>query len=218
MAKPLTEVLTAEKALIFRITHRNNIPWILRHGLHCRRSEVHDPDFEPIGNPELIERRSERQVPIPPGGTLDDYVPFYFTPFSPMLYNIKTGYGGIKQRPNTDIVVLVSSLPALRQNGVSYVFTDRHAYLQTANFYADDAKIGTAVDFALLSRRDFSRDAEHPENFDRYQAEALAHRSVPVSALLGIGCYTSDIKTELEAICSHLRLTTKIVVRAEWYF
>ena len=34
--------LTAEKALIFRITHINNVPWILRHGLHCKNSDVQE--------------------------------------------------------------------------------------------------------------------------------------------------------------------------------
>lgn len=28
--------LNPEKALIFRIVHRDNLPWILDHGLHCR--------------------------------------------------------------------------------------------------------------------------------------------------------------------------------------
>ena len=89
--------LTAEKALIFRITHIGNVPWILRHGLRCKNSEVQDPNFVRIGNLELIQRRTARNIPVLPGGTLSDYIPFYFTPFSMMMYNIKTGYGGIRQ-------------------------------------------------------------------------------------------------------------------------
>jgi hypothetical protein len=45
-----------------------------------------------IGNNEVIRKRAIKEVPIPPKGTLDDYVPFYFTPYSMMLYNIHTGY------------------------------------------------------------------------------------------------------------------------------
>ena len=85
MVLSLTQTLTPEKALIFRITHRSNVPWILKNGLHCRSSAIVDPNFTGIGNPELIERRRHRKVDILPGGTLEDYVPFYFTPFSPML-------------------------------------------------------------------------------------------------------------------------------------
>ena len=35
---------------------------------------------------------------------LSDYVPFYFTHHSPMLYNIKTGYHGMRQTPMPEIV------------------------------------------------------------------------------------------------------------------
>ena len=81
--------LNSERALIFRIAHIKNTPWILDHGLHCRNSEECDPNFVEIGNPELIVKRIHRTVPISPGGLLSDYIPFYFTPYSPMLYNIK---------------------------------------------------------------------------------------------------------------------------------
>jgi len=79
--------LNSEKALIFRIVHRLNVPWILEHGMCCRNSGLQDPNYRTIGNPELIDKRQRRHVPIPPSGTLSDYVPFYFTPFTPMLYN-----------------------------------------------------------------------------------------------------------------------------------
>jgi hypothetical protein len=92
--------LSSNKALIFRIIHRDNLPWILDHGLHARSGKILDPNYRNVGNPDLIDKRSRRVVPVGPGGTLSDYVPFYFTPFSIMMYNIKTGYGGIPQVPN----------------------------------------------------------------------------------------------------------------------
>ena len=66
--------------------------------MHCRNSTIRDPNFVPIGNADLIDKRHTRQVRCPPGGTLSDYVPFYFTPFTPMLLNIKTGFNGVRQR------------------------------------------------------------------------------------------------------------------------
>ena len=215
---PFSQTLTPEKALIFRLTHRDNVSWILENGLHCQNSGLCDPDFVAIGNPELISLRPNREVDIAPGGTLADYVPFYFTPYSPMLLNIKTGYGGIRQRDNAELVVLISSLSALHSAGVRYVYTDRHAFLQTARFFDDPSELGTVVDFGPLQQRDFRRDPERPDKVERYQAEALAYRHVPVGALLGIGCYTAPIKTELEGICSRLGTTVKIVHRSEWYF
>jgi hypothetical protein len=218
MAIPFSQTLTAGKAFIFRITHHQNLPWILRNGLHCQSSGIIDPDFVSIGNPELIEVRKRRVVAIAPGGTLADYIPFYFTPYTPMLYNIKTGYAGIRQRRNEEIVVLVSSLHELKRHGVAYVFTDRHAKLQTTTFFNDDSKLSGAVDFDLLQRGDFKRDPERPDKVERYQAEALAHQHVPVAAILGIGCYTSAIKNQLEKTCLDLEVKVKAVHRPEWYF
>ncbi len=126
--------LTAKKALIFRITHINNVPWLLKNGLHCKNAEKFDPEFVGIGNRELIDKRASRTVPIAPGGTLADYIPFYFTPFSMMMYNIKTGYGGVARHQSSDVVILVSSLRGLAEKGVSAIYTDRHAYLKTSKF------------------------------------------------------------------------------------
>ena len=153
----LSTKLTAQKALIFRITHRDNLEWILRNGLHCEKGR-RDPNFVSIGNPDLIDRRRSRLVPVPPGGLLSDYVPFYFTPSSPMLMNIQTGWGGVERRKNEEIVVIVSSLPALKANGVRYLFTDRHAYLAAAAFYDDDStlapKRSTSAHFSNVTSRE----------------------------------------------------------------
>lgn len=68
--------LNPEKALIFRIIHRDNLPWVMDNGLYCGNSEVKAPDWVNIGNPELISKRAAHTVQTPPGGFLNDYVPF----------------------------------------------------------------------------------------------------------------------------------------------
>src|SRR5690606_15125929 len=102
--------INPEKALIWRIVHRDNLPWILDNGLHSANTKVQSPSYVNIGNADLIDKRRHRKVPIAPGGTLADYVPFYFTPFSVMMKNIHSGWGCVKQWPNEEIVILVSSL------------------------------------------------------------------------------------------------------------
>jgi hypothetical protein len=94
--------LNPDRARIFRITHRDNLPWILDHGLHASNGRILDPNFRNIGNLDLIDKRSYRVVKVGPGGTLSDYVPFYFTPFSIMMFNIYTGYN-VRQVPNVEI-------------------------------------------------------------------------------------------------------------------
>lgn len=213
----LEEVLTPEKALIFRITHRANLAWILQNGLHCKSSLTRDPGFVSIGNLDLIEHRGSRSVPVSPGGTLHEYIPFYFTPFTPMLYNIRTGYGGIQQRLNDEIVILVSSLIRLEERRALYVFTDRHAYLEAAQFFRDRKDLAH-VDFDMLRKRDFRRDPGDPGKVERYQAEVLVHKSMPVTALLGVACYTEQVQRELEAAAEEVGLELNVVLRPRWYF
>jgi hypothetical protein len=86
--------LSPQKALIFRITHRDNIPWVLENGVHCRNSNRLDPNFVSIGNESLIHDRQQVVVPIAPGGTLSDYVPFYFTPYSRDQHVTASAEGG----------------------------------------------------------------------------------------------------------------------------
>ena len=44
--------LTPAKALIFRITHVDNVQWLLANGVHCRSSSHVDPRYVDIGNPD----------------------------------------------------------------------------------------------------------------------------------------------------------------------
>lgn len=209
--------LNPEKALIWRIVHRDNLPWILDNGLHCGNSGVQAPGWVSIGNPELIDKRATHPVPLPPGGFLNDYVPFYFTPFSPMLRNIHTGWGGIRKRSNDEIVILVSSMRHLHQQGVRYLFTDSHAYYQWATFYSDLADLDK-IDWPLLQRRDFKRDPDDPAKFERYQAEALIHQHLPITGLLGIVCYTDPLKQSIEQEIQDRSLSLPVYARTGWYF
>lgn len=217
MAGPLQlpRDLTPGRALVFRITHITNIPWILDHGLRCASSLL-DPDFRPIGNTDLIEKRAALQVPVAPGGTISDYVAFYFTPYTPMLLNIKTGRNGVIQRPMSEIAILVSSLPTFVRHGVPFVFTDRHAYVPWAEFSTDLAQL-ERIRWPILQTRDFSRDPDDPHKVEQYQAEVLAHCHVPCVAIVAVVCHD-------EAECGRIRgeiedrnLDLKVIARPGWY-
>lgn len=209
--------LNAEKALIWRIIHRDNLPWIFDNGLHCANAPVQAPDYVPIGNAELINRRRYRNVPVPPGGTLADYIPFYFTPFSPMMYNIYTGRGAVAKRQNEEICILVSSLPRVASLGIPPVFTDRHAYPQLARYF-NDVRHLDQIDWPLIQARNFTRNPDDPVQIERYQAEALVHRHLPVNGLLGIVCHTEGVKVMLDAQARARGLTLDIKVIPQWYF
>jgi hypothetical protein len=209
--------LTPERARIFRVTHIENLPWILANGLHCSGSPVTDPAFIQIGNPDLIARRAGRVVPVPPGGTLVDYVAFYFTPFSPMMYNIKTGWAGIQRRPMRDIVILVSTLHELVRRGVPFLIVDRHAYLQAARFSSDIVDL-SGLDWSSLQARDFRRTSNDPGKFERYQAEALVYMHLPADALTGIVCHGVVEETRIREMMQNMAVGCPLAARPSWFF
>lgn len=209
--------LTATKGLIFRITHIDNLSWMLRNGLCCRTSGRFDPNYRNIGNTELIAKRASRQVPIPPGGTLDDYVPFYFTSRSPMLYNIKTGMG-VPAVPMREIIILVTSLPRLADQGVPFVYTDRHAYLVNAHFSSSLDDLDTRIDWDILRNSNFSYDHRDPGKMERYQAEALVYQSLDFEHLLGILAYDQVRKDSIEAKIGLAGYSTSVRIDGRYFF
>jgi hypothetical protein len=208
--------LTADNALIFRITHRDNLSWILDNGLHCRNSEKQDPNFVNVGLVELIDKRKTWAVPVLPNGTLSDYVPFYFTPRSMMAYNIHTGRS-VQQRDNDQIIILVTSLPRLKEASVSFVMTDRHACATLANYYNTMDGL-QKIDWKILRNSDFSRDNDDPDKTNRYMAEALIHKYTSIDALLYVACCDEKQKSWATDLISKRKLNLEVHTKRGWYF
>jgi len=208
--------LNHENAFIWRIIHRDNFPWHLKYGLHCPNSGVQAENYVSIGNADIIDKRAHRIVPLPPGGVLNDYVPFYFTPFSPMMYNIHTGRG-VPQRENAEILILVSRLHRIHACGLKFVFTNAHAIPEWTKYF-DDMNRLTEIDWGLLRSRNFQRDMNDPMKFERYQAEALIYQHVPIEALLGVVCYHQHIGIDLKKEVRDAGLSLDIKSIPGWYF
>ena len=148
---------------------------------------------------------------------MSDYVPFYFTPRSIMLLNIHTGYGGVTRRANDEIVILVSSLPQIQKLGLTFAFTNQHAYPVDTEFY-NDLRDLDSIDWKLLQSSDFKTSDADPGKQSRYQAEALIHNHVPHEALLGIACHSDAVREELESLIAQHSLDLKVETLPSWYF
>lgn len=131
-----------------------------------------------------------------------------------MMYNIKTGHNGIQRRASEDIVILVTSLHKLRTLSIPFVFSDRHAYLKLARFSNKISDLDQ-IDWISLQARNFRKD--DVDRFERYQAEALVYKYMPISALLGIACYNDTVKAQVEAKAATLSLAVKVSVLRRWY-
>lgn len=71
----------------FRILHIDNMRHVMKYGLVHNDSPFASDSFVPIGDMSVMDARSTKQ--LPDGSFLSEYIPFYFGPRSPMLYNIQ---------------------------------------------------------------------------------------------------------------------------------
>jgi hypothetical protein len=99
---------------------------------------------------------------------------------------------------------------------VPFLFTDRHAYLTTAQFCDDLAMLGW-IDWDLLRRRDFRKDPEDPAKVERYQAEALVYQHLPTSAMVGVVCYNTTVSDWVQAAANAQGCAIQVIAKSGWY-
>lgn len=97
------------------------------------------------------------------------------------------------------------------------MFTNQHAYPVAAEYFSDLAQLDR-IDWPLLIARDFKHNPDDPGKKERYQAEALVHRQMPVTSLLGIGCHSLRVQAQLQQELARRKLTLTVTVQPSWYF
>ena len=90
------------------MTHVENIPHVLQHGITHRTSSKAKPAFTPIGDQSVITNRNT--FLLQNGRRLGEYIPFYFGVRTPMLYVIQKGYNAVAPLSPENIVYCVSSV------------------------------------------------------------------------------------------------------------
>ncbi|MBN8574770.1 MAG: DUF4433 domain-containing protein [Candidatus Kapaibacterium sp.] len=202
---------------LFRITHINNLPFILENGLYCPNATIQDPHFTAIGFPSLIEYRRDRVVPIAPYGTLADYVPFYFWYRSPMLYVIYKGNDPeIIQTPQNEIVYIISSFESLQENNCRFIFTDRHAKLEYAQFF-DNPSHKSELSWDIIKNDTWGRQYG-ADRKEKKQAECLVYQHVPIGSIIGIAVLNESSQVIAQNSVADANRTIPVKVKENFYF
>jgi hypothetical protein len=202
---------------IYRITHFKNLPFILENGLHCHSSNIQDPNFVPIGYPTLISQRDQRVIPLQPGGNLADYIPFYFSVRSPMLYVIHCANDPEVIKTNqSEIVYLVSSVEQVIHSNLNYVFSDRHARLEIAEFFNRHEDLDR-LHWNIIHSRDWGRQYG-PERREIKQAEFLIHKTAPADIIAGIAVHSQQMAEVVNDLVLKSGRNIPVKVKQEWYF
>ncbi len=202
---------------IYHITHVNNLAGILKEdGLRCDRAALALKSVQ-IGHQHIKARRMVRQVPLPPGGTLGDYVPFYFAPRSPMLYVINSGrvegYDGGQQ----PVIHLRTSAESVAEAEVDWVFTEGHAEMAFTDFYNDLEDLDK-IDWPVMRSRYWFDTDEHPDRKRKRQAEFLVHQFFPWELVEYIGVYGKGIEEQVQRLLAKSKHAPQIGVERGWYY
>ncbi len=206
---------------VLHMTRIERLPSVIEHGLLpdnvCRRRQITGVE---IGYDHIKRRRALRVVPCGIGGTLADYVPFYFAPRSPMLYAITRGLVSEEAACTEQIVYLVSSTQTLRAAGLTVIASNRHAELGYAEMTDHDGDLddNDFIDWPLMTATYWNNTPDDPDRKERRQAECIVHPRVPWQVIEGIATKTERARAQVERVLGTAGQSTPVVVSAEWYF
>lgn len=211
--------MVPQPTYIYHITHVNNLPMILAAGglRTCRALRAEQANYTDIAYQTLQDRRAYTQVPCGAGGTLHDYVPFYFAPRSPMLYKISKQSEPQHQEGQTPIIHLVSTVERVQQAGGSFAFTDGHGIMELTNFYDDRAKLD-CVDWQIMNTPYWRDTVEDNDRKRRRQAEFLIHDFFPWDWVQEIGVRNITLKSQTDALLSDNVHKPLVKVMSGWYY
>ena len=201
---------------VYHITHIENLSGIVEDGvLRCdaeqrRRGVKH----QNVGYTHIKERRLKHLVKVANGGTLGEYVPFYFCSRSVMLYVLSKGHETYKGGQES-IIHLVSSVATIAKDNKPCFFTDRHADLEYARQFDDLRLLEKNVDFSIM-KKGFWADCQ--DSKEKRQAEFLVHDVCPWWVIEEIGVYNIDMKSKVEEALQKASHKPRVYVRKKWYY
>lgn len=200
-----------DNVFLYRITHIDNIPHILKNGITHKNSIDKSPDFKNIGDVSLIETRNNRTILVDNGVfdsenavsiVLSEFTPFYFGIRMPMLYVAQHGGNFVEiATPPEEVVYIACSLNSIISSGRAFYFTNGHAIDSLTTFY-DKTKIEELVEIidweAVKSK--YWGGSENLNIKRKKQAEFLVSGNISAKHIVGFGCFNSTAKDKLLAM------------------
>jgi ssDNA thymidine ADP-ribosyltransferase, DarT len=206
--------------LAYHFTHFSNLAQIERDGELRSDSLVSRSGglSVEVGDPDLKAKRRQFVVPVPPGGVLADYVPFYFAPRSPMLFRAANGRVPGFDGGQDALVFVVVELDSLILAGRSVVVTDGHPIARLTRFLPDRASIEEGVDWELMAEPRWANTNLDGDRLRRRQAELLVNSGVRLGEVLGFAVRTAETQQLVaEVLSSSGFANLPVLVRPGFY-
>ncbi|MBC8507197.1 MAG: DUF4433 domain-containing protein [Chloroflexi bacterium] len=203
---------------VYHITHTRNLPSIIANGgllawSHLNQQRV---NYENIAYQHIQDRRANTQVPLPPGGNLHDYIPFYFAPRSPMLYTINRGnVEGVENQRS--ILHLVVHAQEVETKEIPFLFTDGHAVMAFSEYFNQLEKLNQ-IDWEIMKARYWNDTIEDNDRSRRRQAEFLVHQFCPWELILEIGIISAQARDWVLKQVENQSHQPVVNIQRNWYY
>lgn len=207
--------------LLYRLVHVDNLATLLQRGyLHAPNQTPDDGlSYRTIHDIRVQANRQLQPIRRGPGGTVHDYVPFYFGPLSVMLLKLKSGQVEGYSEGQAPLVYLIAKAEALIAAGYRFVFSDGHGLARFTGWYDDLAHLD-AVDWALVKARFWADTPEDNDRQRRKQAEFLVWQALDWALIAGIAVYDETMCQRVEEILQRfpLRHQPPVKIVRHWYY
>lgn len=206
---------------VYRLVHADNLRTLLIRGaLHAPNHTPADgPPYRTIHDIGVQASRRIATIPCGPGGTVHDYVPFYFGLLSPMLLRLKTGQVNGYDEGQEPLIYLVTTAQRVAASGAAFVFSDGHGLATFTRWFDDLARLDS-VDWGMVNQRYWSDNLEDNDRQRRKQAEFLVSQRLDWSLIERIGVFNAMMKARVEAVLTAFpqRHQPPVEVRRGWYY
>jgi len=206
----------AKPTYIFRIIHRENLQILIDEGKLAAPNFSTNKDYISIGETELIRQRGDKPIAITPYGTMRDYISFYFGVRSPMLYCIWRGFD-VEQRPQEDIIYLISTIEKLQELNAPFIFTDGHSFAAYTQFF-NDTRYLSQIDWKTVNLNRWNNTPDDSDRKRRKEAECLVHKEVPFESIIGIVVYNQKVYDYISSVLKKNKINLPINTMPGWYY
>jgi hypothetical protein len=197
----------------------DNFARILQSGsLTCGRDCVaSDRTARSIAYSNIKLKRSRLVLQVGPGGYLDEYVPFYFGPLSPMLFAYTKGRVTGQAEDSTQIIYFVARIEDIARRNLEFAFTDGHPVTDLTGFYINLDDLDK-VDHELMKAKMWNDTNEDPDRQRRRQAEFLVYRALLLDMVSYVAVRNEGMAAWVARTMCDLNHSIPVIIRPKWYY
>jgi hypothetical protein len=205
---------------LYRIIPLENLENNLKNGLFSKRFAPPGNSYISLGNQDIISRRETTPVKCFPGTVVNDYIPFYFSLKTPMLYNIIKGHG-VQQVDQDNVIYLCFKLIELVRSGCMWCYTDGNAAVRISACYKDISDL-SKLDWHSIQTDDFrvNNTDNDPDRIRKKHAEFLVKDFLASSYINSIVVFSNEAQKKVEQILEECNKPLKVFVNPnnKFYF